>query len=144
MGQYHMLINVDRKELVYPHDIGLGLKQWEHAGYGGAGTLADAMYILTMTSPNRGGGDFEWTAISGRWVGDRVMVVGDYTEDEDIPDSVEITHNGQIVRGSDLYWYAQEEYDNISGQVAVALETIFDFQIKDSESGWKDRVSVDA
>ena len=30
MGQYHVLINYDKKEVVTPHELGLGLKQWEH------------------------------------------------------------------------------------------------------------------
>ena len=53
MGQYHVLVNYDKKETVVPHALGLGLKQWEHLGFEG-GTLSDALYILTMTSPARG------------------------------------------------------------------------------------------
>ena len=41
MGQYHVLVNYDKKEVVVPHGLGLGLKQYEHTGeYNG--TLADA------------------------------------------------------------------------------------------------------
>ena len=75
MGQYHILVNVDKKEKVEPHGLGLGLKQYEHTG-NFEGTLADAMYILMMTSPARGGGDFPATEISGRWKGDRVLILG--------------------------------------------------------------------
>ena len=31
MGQYHKLINLDKKEFVDPHKLGLGLKQVEHS-----------------------------------------------------------------------------------------------------------------
>ena len=68
MGQYHVLVNLDKKEVVTPHGLGLGLKQWEHLGEFN-GTLADAMYILMMTSPSRGGGDFPSTNISSRQAG---------------------------------------------------------------------------
>jgi hypothetical protein len=38
-----------------------------------------------MTSPASGGGDFPMTDASGRWAGDRVIILGDYTSDEAIP-----------------------------------------------------------
>lgn len=30
MGQYHVLVNLDKQEVVSPHGLGLGLKQYEH------------------------------------------------------------------------------------------------------------------
>jgi hypothetical protein len=80
MGQYHYLANLDTKEFVMPS----GAKQYEHTFYNG--DLAHAMYLLTMTSPYRGGGDWAETTVSGRWAGDRVVILGDYTVDEDLPD----------------------------------------------------------
>jgi hypothetical protein len=86
MGQYHSLYNLDKREVLHPHDLGLGAKQWEHTGTSGG--LSDLLYALTTTSPMRGGGDFiceEPINFLGRWVGDRVVVVGDYAEQGDIP-----------------------------------------------------------
>ena len=129
MGQYHVLVNVDKKEIVVPHGLGLGLKQYEHIGEFN-GTLADAMYILMMTSPARGGGDFPSTNISSRWSGDRVLVVGDYTEDSDVPS---IPNVGSL--------YAESEsYTDITDLVAEAFEQVF--RLKFSGEGWKKRVSV--
>ena len=65
MGQYHRLVNLDAHEWVDPHRLGLGSKQAEHLG-AFYGSLADALYLLTMTSPARGGGDLPFTEISGR------------------------------------------------------------------------------
>lgn len=129
MGQYHVLVNYDKQEVVHPHAIGLGLKQWEHIGFKG-GTLADALYILTMTSPDRGGGDLPLTHVSGRWVGDRVMVVGDYTDDADIP---------TIENAGLLYAVAESDYRDISDMVGRALGTVFGFDIE-GDNGWKKRV----
>lgn len=84
MGQYHALVNVDKKEVVNPHALGMGAKQYEHTGF--SGSLSDVLYTLVTTSPARGGGDFPKTDISGRWVGDRVLVVGDYTQATDFPE----------------------------------------------------------
>ena len=129
MGQYHVLVNIDKKEVVSPHGLGLGLKQYEHNGdYNG--TLADAMYILMMTSPARGGGDYPITAVSGRWAGDRVVVLGDYTENADLPD---------IPNASKIY--AQTEFfDDITDLVADAFERVFGIKVEGT--GWKRRVPV--
>ena len=114
MGQYHRLVNIDKQEWVDPHGLGLGSKQYEQTGCDAS--LADAMYVLTMTSPGEGGGDFPYTEISGRWLGDRVMIVGDYTKPNAIPGFA----------GADaLYAIAQEKYEDITPQVRDAFERIF-------------------
>lgn len=131
MGQYHHLVNVDKKEVVNPHGLGLGLKQWEHLGEF-EGTLADAMYILMMTSPARGGGDLPETEISGRWTGDRVLVLGDYTEDSDVPS---IPNVGSLYSESD-------SYTDITDMVAKAFEVVF--RIRISGEGWKRREALES
>ncbi len=125
MGQYHVLVNIDKKEKVEPHGLGLGLKQYEHAGC--EASLSDALYILVMTSPARGGGDFPETDISGRWKGDRVLVLGDYTEASDVP---------FIANGESLYREA-DTFTDISDEVVKAFEKVF--QITASGDGWKTR-----
>jgi len=129
MGQYHVLANLDKQEVVSPHGLGLGLKQWEHNGEFN-GTLADAMYILVMTSPARGGGDYPLTDISGRWAGDRVVILGDYTEDLDLPK----------VRNASKIYRQTEFFDDITDLVADAFEKIF--KIKIDGVGWKSRTTV--
>lgn len=127
MGQYHVLVNVDKREWVDPWGIGLGSKQLEHIGEAGwplVGSLADAMYILTMTSPARGGGDMPFTEVSGRWAGDRVMIVGDYTEDEDLPAEF---------LASQLYGTAHDSYQEISDKVRVAFGKVFGLQFEAEE-----------
>jgi hypothetical protein len=127
MGQYHILVNVDKREWVDPWDIALGSKQWEHTSgesWPLVGSLADAMYILTMTSPARGGGDLPKVDISSRWAGDRVMIVGDYTEDEDLPPEF---------LGSELYTTAQNSYTNITDKVRLAFTQIFDIKWQSEE-----------
>lgn len=129
MGQYHVLANLDKQEVVVPHGLGLGLKQYEHNGdYNG--TLADAMYILMMTSPARGGGDYPATDVSGKWAGDRVVVLGDYTEDSDLPN---------IPNASKIYGQT-EFFTDITDLVAKAFEKVFNVKI--NGEGWKTRVTM--
>ena len=82
MGQYYMIVNLDKREFLNPHKLGSGLKLWEMAN---TCTIAPALLALLACSNGRGGGDFEEDPIIGRWVGDRVAVVGDYSEPGDIP-----------------------------------------------------------
>lgn len=113
MGQYHILANLDTKEFVNPRALGGGVKQYEHTFYDG--DLAHAMYLLTMTSPARGGGDWAETEMSGRWAGDRVVILGDYTEDEDLP---------AFPEAHKLYKEIQEHGRDIGELVATALTVV--------------------
>jgi hypothetical protein len=118
VGQYHILVNIDKQEWVDPHGLGLGSKQWE-GQVGSEGSLADAMYVLTMTSPDSGGGDLPFTDISGRWCGDRVLIVGDYTK----PDAVQ-----GFVGADAIYQLATQspDYKNITGEVRDAFTKIYE------------------
>lgn len=115
MGQYWKVVNLDKREVVRPHKLGVGAKLGEQVG-SGHGT-PDALFILVAAMrEGRGGGDFDWDSnyygpertqsrehatgapvveaynevakrTIGRWAGDRVTVVGDYSEDADLPSS---------------------------------------------------------
>jgi hypothetical protein len=128
MGQYHKIVNLDKKEVVHPYNLGLGAKQYEQTGQNGS--MSDALYLLVMTSPARGGGDWEsFPALSGRWVGDRVVVLGDYTEDSDLK---------QYANFGKLY-HQSEDWTDISDEVAQALGKVFGFEIDLEQTGWRDR-----
>lgn len=82
MGQYWMVVNVDKREFLYPHALGSGLKLWEQIN--NTPTTPHALFLLLACMPEaRGGGDLESHPMIGRWVGDRVMVIGDYAENGD-------------------------------------------------------------
>lgn len=117
MGQYHRLVNIDKQEVVDPHGLGLGSKQWE-SQVGCEGSLSDAMYVLTMTSPAGGGGDLPHTDISGRWCGDRVLIVGDYTGADAVPGFT----------GADAIYQLSTtpQYKDITGEVRDAFSKIFE------------------
>ncbi len=122
MGQYHSLVNIDKKEIVNPHGLGLGAKQLEHLNV--QGSLSDALYLLVMTSPQRGGGDLLATPMSGHWAGDRVVVYGDYTEESDTP---------YIPKGEN----PERDYTDITETLAISMEMAF--RVKTYGDGWKQR-----
>lgn len=86
MGQYHYIVNLDRKEYLNPHQLGIGLKAWEQIA--SHPSTPDALFMLLTCSNGRGGGDFAedrgQERVIGRWSGDRIAVVGDYAENGDI------------------------------------------------------------
>ncbi len=134
MGQYWVLVNLDKKEFVDPRQVGSGLKLIEiltnHP------SACEAMVVLCAAQREvRGGGDLdmeknrhgperdfcdlpeEYREIArrtiGRWAGDRVVLVGDYTQDSDLPDHPHASTIWDACRTG--------EYRNISQDVARVL-----------------------
>lgn len=58
MGQYWLVVNLDKKEFIDPHKLGAGLKLWDQlAAHPGTGA---ALIVLCAAMPEpRGGGDFD-------------------------------------------------------------------------------------
>lgn len=82
MGQYHIPVNIDKREFINPHLLNNGLKMLE---WGCGGGTTTALTVLLACSHQRGGGDLitdnpAANKIMGRWAGDRIVVLGDYTE----------------------------------------------------------------
>jgi len=115
MGQYWLVVNLDKKEFINPSKLGTGLKLWEQLATH-PGTGAALIVLLAAEREPRGGGDFDidenwhgperkfpehnvtpgpmpegYSEIAkrtiGRWAGDRIAIVGDYAEDSDLPNS---------------------------------------------------------
>lgn len=106
MGQYHIVVDLSKREWLNPHRLGCGLKLLEQLDT--VGGTPTALFILLACSNGRGGGDFpdgaHWEVkekksvltidkpqiadlakkFIGRWAGDRIAVVGDYAEDGDL------------------------------------------------------------
>lgn len=82
MGQYYVVVNLDKKEFIRPHYMGDGAKLLEF-GCSATGTMA-GLAVLLATSNGKGGGDLqnvpEGNVIVGRWKGDRIAIVGDYDD----------------------------------------------------------------
>ena len=85
MGQYHLTVNLDKKEFLMPHKLGVGLMLREQMQ--SANSTPDALFMLLACSNGRGGGDLldNENHLIGRWAGDRLAVVGDYSEPDDLP-----------------------------------------------------------
>jgi hypothetical protein len=69
MGQYYKTCNIDKREMLNPHDLGDGLKLMEF-GMSGRGTLTALAALLIM---DRQG--------VGPWAGNRIVVAGDYADE---------------------------------------------------------------
>ena len=83
MGQYHVIVNLTRKEFIDPSYLEGGLKLVEICS---TAFHASAALVLLLAQDNgQGGGDFNsrtryMAEISGRWSGDKITVAGDYGE----------------------------------------------------------------
>ena len=75
MGQYFKIVNLDKREYLDPHKLGMGLKLYEICANRGSGVLP----FLLRKSDETGGGDIHKDyRYAGRWAGDRIVVIGDY------------------------------------------------------------------
>lgn len=110
MGQYYLVVNLDKKQYLHPHRFGDGLKLMEF-GMSGRGTMA-GLAVLLSNGNGQGGGDIRSAdPLVGSWAGDRIEVTGDYAAAVDgDPD------------GRCLFSVAKEEYEDISGKVRKVFE----------------------
>ena len=121
MGQYYMVVNLDKKEYLYPHMLGNGLKLME---FGSGGGTTKALAVLLSNSNGRGGGDCHVPdgykdEFSGRWAGDRIVIAGDYAERGDPGEEPE---GGSTEKYKNLYMQCQEEeFKNISLEIRELL-----------------------
>lgn len=89
MGQYYLICNLDKRQVLSPSQFGSGQKLKEF-GYDGNSVLL-GLALLTASGNGRGGGDIcrtvrnragkflriEVPEISGTWAGDRIVTAGD-------------------------------------------------------------------
>lgn len=77
MGQYFVIVNLDKKECIHPHSMSCGAKLWEIC----ANNICRVLPFLLRQSNEGGGGDIQKDyKHAGRWANDRIVVVGDYDE----------------------------------------------------------------
>jgi hypothetical protein len=79
MGQYYKIANVDQQQFIVPYQFGDGLKLMEF-GCSGQGTLTALAYLLAQRS-EQGSGCWERGTAFGSWVGNRIVVAGDYADE---------------------------------------------------------------
>lgn len=118
MGQYYYVVNVDKKEYLDAHSFGDGLKLLEFGASGGGTMLGLA--VLLAQGNGRGGGDLDSESpVIGSWVGDRVIIAGDYADPW--VDPQDLTAGEPEKDAPNLYRLASESYKNISDAVLAAL-----------------------
>lgn len=139
MGQYYLVVNVDKREFLHPHKLGDGLKLMEFGGQGDGTMLALA--LLLADGCGRGGGDYHAKKgtkpdldLIGRWKGDRIVIAGDYADVGFTPKPAEWTAEQRaklkehFSEGVDLdtcvnlYAWASDFFEDISLKVRELLE----------------------
>ena len=123
MGQYYTIINLDKKELLYPHMFGDGMKLME-MGCSSHGTLC-ALAILLADGNGRGGGDFDaekskYANLVGSWAGDRIVIAGDYGDDGKFG----------APKDQNIHSFANDTFTDISDKVVILMSN--DSDLKES------------
>lgn len=157
MGQYHLTVNLDKREFLNPHRFGNGLKLYEQGGavFG----IPTALHLLLAASNGYGGGDYPtgYDDVIGRWAGDRIAIVGDYASPSDLApeheadtiysrcysaevDELEAQFDEAVKYRdwesakvwADMLIRANtpERFTDISNEVAGVIEAVFDVQLQ--------------
>jgi hypothetical protein len=139
MGQYHKVVNLDKREYVHPHRLGCGLKLWEQlANSPSTGTAL--IVLLASASNGDGGGDLHHADIVGRWRGDRIAFVGDYDDDS------RYQIFDKSMSGKEIYDACGDttvtQWTDVSDQVCAVIETELKGTFKGD--GWRDFVDNEA
>ena len=74
MGQYLVVANTTKKEFLHPHKFGSGLKFLEFT-LDGCSVMSGLAHLLGQSSDGVAHDD---ATVTGRWIGDHVIIVGDY------------------------------------------------------------------
>jgi hypothetical protein len=105
MGQYHVVVNLSKKEYLYPRKFNDGVKLMEF-GASGCGTMMALGWLL--------GND---------WNGDHVTIVGDYGDQED--HNLDFLASLRIKLGeSDLYDVVTASYGDTPKAADFKIETV--------------------
>ena len=122
MGQYWKPVNLTKREFINPHKLGTGIKLLELAS---SPDLAAALVILLAAMPvRRGGGDFQSNPFIGRWAGDKVVFVGDYSVDEDMPNSpIPFGQVYQLTYGNDSEGGKQKAFTDVTDDVLEIMQS---------------------
>ena len=135
MGQYYHVVNLDKAQYIHPHRMGDGLKLLEF-GSSGDGTML-ALAVLLAEGNGRGGGDlYSSNNIIGSWAGDRIVVAGDYADEnkflDDYKHLVDKWHEQKKAenpewyekyghKGPNLYDISGEYFVDVSEDIVEAL-----------------------
>jgi len=131
MGQYYVIVNTTKKQLIRPWGFGDGAKLLEW-GCSSNGT-ATALAALLASGNGRGGGDLACNLpIVGSWAGDVIVVAGDYADAGEHVPPEDMARFREAVRfeGTDAQWekekpclysVACELYDNVSDEILAAI-----------------------
>jgi hypothetical protein len=114
MGQYHIIVNLDKEEFIHPHKFGDGLKLMEF-GSSGDGTML-GLAVLLAEDNGKGGGDLRSeNPIIGSWANNKIVITGDYGD-------AKYAFEGALEDTPCNLWdMAQEEFTDISDEVIKAI-----------------------
>lgn len=137
MGQYYLIVNPDKKQYLYSHTFGDGLKLLEFgcSAYG----MLTGLTLLLADGNGRGGGDFRLhdelrgaepvdTSLVGSWAGDRIVFAGDYADPGRFT-TVEgvLAYRAKHDKPEDLpsnpnlYALAHDQFEDISPRVVMLM-----------------------
>ena len=121
MGQYYVIVNIEKKEFLHPHQFGDGLKLLEF-GCNSCDILTGLTILLADENNNR----YWWNlkskdSIIGSWAGNKIVIAGNYAD----PDKFGIKTATKEDPNCNLYDKATKYYKDVSLAVIDVLKENF-------------------
>jgi len=119
MGQYYLIVNLDKQQFLHPHKFGSGMKLTEFSG--DYQSVMQGLAILLADGNNRGGGDLNSEdPIIGSWAGDRIVISGDYA---DVGKFVDDSWIVPMVSLDDLnvFTFADKSFEDLSDKIIQVI-----------------------
>ena len=123
MGQYYLVVNLDKEQYIHPREFGDGLKLMEF-GASANGTMTGLALLLADGSTNSD------DSLIGSWAGDRIVIAGDYADGgrfipahvqdhelQELADEV-FTKGLDCSAGVNIHILARRRFEDISAKVA--------------------------
>lgn len=83
MGQYYLVANLDKEEFLYPNHFG-GDRQLREIALSSPGITAGLAALLAAGN-GKGSGDIcSDSPLIGSWAGDRIAIIGDYSDSDEV------------------------------------------------------------
>jgi hypothetical protein len=141
MGQYHWPVNLDKREFLYSHSLGDGLKLKEQ-GFSQPGGIATALHVLLAVSNGRGGGDYGTEhplseQVVGRWGGDHIAIIGDYAKPDDLRHEINAQEVFQAVSDESSDW--TDITPLVRQYLAEGVDDYYHVFTYEGDTGWIDR-----
>lgn len=141
MGQYWIPVNLDKREYVEPAKLGSAYKL-RNLVYTGPGPGAALVILCAAGAGNALVSFLNPDPIIGRWAGDRIAIISDYTRRSDLPNPADKAEIIYELCQPDPGYPNERPFTDVTDAVVSVIERVFNGKYAGTE--WDRRFEPNA